>query len=199
MDRIADRLLGSFNIEMVIEPIDIKISEAIMNFQENGPDVSQRVFTGCGKPVLGKRRRSVNYSQLKSEHHDNLLRMKYLQPDDLDIQFEGSEVLERNPVDRTRRATNRELKFETLDFNNKNNQEESTGSSSNNNNKKNGKVAHAKPEGPTLEKLIKDIRHIVKESKRFWSNLPYQICNNDEIAEAPSKEQDCWNGTAISK
>lgn len=197
MDRIADRLLGSFNIEMVIEPIDIKISEAIMNFQENGADVSQRVFTGCGKPVLGKRRRSVNYSSLKTEHHNNLLRMKYFQPDDLDLQFEGSEVLERNPVERTRRSTNRELKFETLNFNSKNNAEETT--TSNNSNKKNGKVAHAKPEGPTLEKLIKDIKHIVKESRKFWSNLPYQICNNEEIAEAPNKDIDCWNGTAVNK
>lgn len=33
MERIADRLLGPFNIVMVVEPINIKISEAIMNFQ----------------------------------------------------------------------------------------------------------------------------------------------------------------------
>lgn len=33
MDKVADRLLGSFNIVMVVEPINIKISDAIMNFQ----------------------------------------------------------------------------------------------------------------------------------------------------------------------
>lgn len=33
MDKVAERLLGSFNIVMVVEPINIKISEAIMNFQ----------------------------------------------------------------------------------------------------------------------------------------------------------------------
>jgi hypothetical protein len=43
MEKVTDRLLGPFNIEMVVEPIDIKISEAIMNFQENGAEVSQRV------------------------------------------------------------------------------------------------------------------------------------------------------------
>jgi hypothetical protein len=43
MEKVTDRLLGPFNIEVVVEPIDIKISEAIMNFQENGPEVSQRV------------------------------------------------------------------------------------------------------------------------------------------------------------
>lgn len=33
MDKIIERLLGPFNIVMVVEPINIKISEAIMNFQ----------------------------------------------------------------------------------------------------------------------------------------------------------------------
>lgn len=33
MEKISDRLLGPFNIVMVVEPINIKISEAIMNFQ----------------------------------------------------------------------------------------------------------------------------------------------------------------------
>lgn len=57
-DKVVERLLGPFNIEMVVEPIDIKISEAIMNFQENAQQVSQRVFTGCGKPMLGRSKRA---------------------------------------------------------------------------------------------------------------------------------------------
>jgi len=40
---LATRLETSFNIESVVDPIDIKISEAIMNFQENGVAVSQKV------------------------------------------------------------------------------------------------------------------------------------------------------------
>lgn len=43
--KVADRLLGPFNIELVVDPIDIKISDAIMNFQENGYEISQKVFT----------------------------------------------------------------------------------------------------------------------------------------------------------
>lgn len=38
---------------MVVEPIDIKISEAIMYFQEHNNDISMKIFSGCGKPVLG--------------------------------------------------------------------------------------------------------------------------------------------------
>lgn len=33
MEKLSERLLGPFNIVMVVEPINIKISEAIMNFQ----------------------------------------------------------------------------------------------------------------------------------------------------------------------
>ncbi|XP_010771843.1 glypican-6b isoform X2 [Notothenia coriiceps] len=47
---VAQRLEGPFNIESVMEPIDVKISEAIMNMQENSAQVSFRVFQGCGQP-----------------------------------------------------------------------------------------------------------------------------------------------------
>lgn len=45
MGRVIDRLLNPFNIQKVVEPIDIKISEAIMNFQEDGAQVSEKVGT----------------------------------------------------------------------------------------------------------------------------------------------------------
>ncbi|XP_057706781.1 glypican-4 isoform X2 [Corythoichthys intestinalis] len=47
---LADRLEGPFNFESVMDPIDVKISEAIMNMQENSMQVSQKVFHGCGQP-----------------------------------------------------------------------------------------------------------------------------------------------------
>ena len=40
---LADRLEGPFNFESVMDPIDVKISEAIMNMQENSMQVSQKV------------------------------------------------------------------------------------------------------------------------------------------------------------
>uniref|UniRef100_T1KRY2 Glypican n=1 Tax=Tetranychus urticae TaxID=32264 RepID=T1KRY2_TETUR len=52
---IISRLETSFNIESVVGPLDIKISEAIMNFQENGMTVSKRLYSICGKPKRGKR------------------------------------------------------------------------------------------------------------------------------------------------
>ncbi|XP_056143577.1 glypican-4 [Lampris incognitus] len=47
---MAERLEGPFNFESVMDPIDVKISEAIMNMQENSMQVSQKVFQGCGQP-----------------------------------------------------------------------------------------------------------------------------------------------------
>ncbi|XP_063809080.1 glypican-6 isoform X1 [Pseudophryne corroboree] len=47
---VADRLEGPFNIKSVMDPIDMKISEAIMNLQENSGQVSGKVFLGCGQP-----------------------------------------------------------------------------------------------------------------------------------------------------
>ena len=43
--KLADRLEGPFNIESVVDPIDVKISDAIMNFQENSDTVSSKVRT----------------------------------------------------------------------------------------------------------------------------------------------------------
>jgi len=47
---LADRLVGPFDIEAVVDPIGVKISEAIMNFQESGYEVTSKVFQNCGQP-----------------------------------------------------------------------------------------------------------------------------------------------------
>jgi len=41
--RLAMRLKGPFNIENVIVPIDVKISDAIMIFQENAEAITDKV------------------------------------------------------------------------------------------------------------------------------------------------------------
>ncbi|XP_059202008.1 glypican-4 [Centropristis striata] len=56
---LAERLEGPFNFESVMDPIDVKISDAIMNMQENSMQVSQKVFQGCGQPKPSKGFRSA--------------------------------------------------------------------------------------------------------------------------------------------
>ena len=41
---LSDRLAGPFNAENVILPLDVSISEAIMNFQESGFKVGSKIF-----------------------------------------------------------------------------------------------------------------------------------------------------------
>lgn len=49
-----------------------------------------------------------------------------------------------------------------------------------------------------LDKLVKEIRQKVKDTKKFWSNLPYTVCNNEEFA--PSHNADnCWNGQTVNR
>ena len=43
MRKVADRLEGPFNIESVVEPIDVKISGAIMNLQWKADQVTENV------------------------------------------------------------------------------------------------------------------------------------------------------------
>ncbi|KRY28743.1 Glypican-6 [Trichinella spiralis] len=50
--QLLERLEGPYNIETVINPIDIQISEAIMIFQDKGKEISDKVFAGCGRPKL---------------------------------------------------------------------------------------------------------------------------------------------------
>lgn len=69
---VADRLQGPFNIEAVIEPIDIKISEAIMIMQDNSMQVSAKVlwdFTSSRR-----HKRVILIRQMISFHvkHDSL-------------------------------------------------------------------------------------------------------------------------------
>ncbi|XP_018330772.1 glypican-6 isoform X2 [Agrilus planipennis] len=179
LDKVGDRLLGPFNIEMVVEPINIKISEAVMNFQENGAEVSQRVFTGCGKPVVNRRRRDVkSFENTTSEN--------------ITISSNSSVEVNNNNSTATSTSTT-EITLQTLKFNNDNN-------SSNNGKKKRKKVMESTTESgnePSLDKLIKDIKQKVKDSRRFWTHLPYQFCNSEQDIAGPSVNATCWNGTAI--
>ncbi|XP_078051713.1 glypican dally-like [Augochlora pura] len=137
VDKVAERLLGPFNIEMLVRPINLKISEAIMNFQESGPDVSQRVFAGCGRPRLGRRRR--------------------------------------------RRRDDRELELESLNFDQETVTEDRRSSAA-----------------ASLDKLVKEIRQRVRDSRQFWVYLPYKLCN-DGLVVPPSNTKECWNGTHVDK
>lgn len=57
--------MGPYNVDAVVEPLNIKISEAIMNFQEVGPEVSQKIQIKCG--TLGLKRSVREVEDTSSE------------------------------------------------------------------------------------------------------------------------------------
>lgn len=51
-----------------------------------------------------------------------------------------------------------------------------------------------------MDKLVKDIRQKVKDSKKFWSNLPFQICNHEDFSVTTvGVEGNCWNGNTVDR
>ncbi|XP_037346135.2 glypican-6a isoform X2 [Pungitius pungitius] len=125
---VAERLEGPFNIEAVVEPVDIKISEAITTMKDNSMQVSAKVFQGCGQPKasgIGRSARGIS--------------------DVFSARFRPY-----TPEERPTTAA-----------------------------------------GTSLDRLLIDIKEKLKESKRFWSNLPDDICAKGKFTE--SDEDQCWN------
>merc|ERR1719414_43164 len=77
LGQLADRLTGPFDIEAVVDPIGVKISDAIMNFQNSGYEVTSKVFEDCGRPRLQKRQSTsygYAYGRGRSGSHQNYYR-----------------------------------------------------------------------------------------------------------------------------
>ncbi|XP_038557458.1 glypican-6a isoform X1 [Micropterus salmoides] len=135
---VADRLEGPFNIEAVIEPVDIKISEAIMTMQDNSMQVSAKVFQGCGQPKpsgIGRSARGI--SDVFSA------RFRPYTPEERPTTAAGTSLDRLRVVWRT------------------------------------------------MQHSVIDIKEKLKESKKFWSNLPDDICAKGKLTE--SDEEQCWN------
>ncbi|XP_066258261.1 glypican-4 [Euwallacea similis] len=148
IEKVADRLNGPYNVDAVVEPLNIKISEAIMNFQEMGVDISKKIQSKCGTSGLKRPKRNADYDS---------------PPDD-------------NPE--------MEIQQEKVKFNS-------------GKNKKHKKVQEKPEQGPSLEKVIEDIKGKVKSTRLFWDQLRYQYCNNDDMSAALSADGSCWNGTMV--
>ncbi|XP_033149623.1 LOW QUALITY PROTEIN: glypican-6 [Drosophila busckii] len=218
MDKVADRMLGAFNIVMVVEPINIKISEAIMNFQDSGQDITNRVFQGCGKPQLGsmgRSKRAINPKLLLAPAaaavHE-LHATHAIEADTLDIDATLDEAI----VLRERRAAEPASQEAPQT-------QEQTPSSGNNNNRRQQRRKqqqqrrkqqsqqqrndnddddndnNGNSREPILDKVVRDIRQRVKDYKKFWSNLPHAMCSNDAIAASSDVDGMCWNGHTIDR
>lgn len=52
-----------------------------------------------------------------------------------------------------------------------------------------------------LDRLVRDIRRSVRESRHTWALLPQAHCNIDQKIQLSTydNEEKCWNGTHLSK
>ncbi|XP_077419813.1 glypican-6a isoform X2 [Vanacampus margaritifer] len=135
---VAERLQGPFHMEAVIEPIDLKISEAIVTMQDNNRILSAKFFQSCGPPKpsgIGRSARGIS--------------------DVFSARFRPYPP-EEKPTTATETSLDR-LRGVWM----------------------------------TMQHSVIDIKEKLKVSKRFWSNLPDDICADGKLTE--SDEEQCWN------
>lgn len=79
---LAKKLTVQYNIETIIRPIDVQISEAIMNFQENAVNITERVYEACGevKPNNGYPATSSNLQPMRTPVHNGLGKREAIAP-----------------------------------------------------------------------------------------------------------------------
>ncbi|KOB51971.1 Glypican, partial [Operophtera brumata] len=227
---------------MVVEPIDIKISEAIMSFQEHNQEISQKIFSGCGKPVLGggggtgpftpsdKTRRSVrsipdfDWNQKANDVDDfeieasfesllnddpmlsdlrtpegirkttavmaeqAKLRARFLQYMKGNIpleEYEEHERKKRGADPEPAGASGMDINFKSYEFDGKKGPKKKPAA-------KNDDGQGSEWGGPALEKLVKETRARMRNSKRYWNHLPALLCTVTSVPTAP-----CFNGSDV--
>lgn len=152
---------------------------------------------GCGQPKLGRQRRSPY--PLFNTNADLFI------DDEQDEEVNERMKRAADPVNQENRRNNQEIKVEPFKFprnenyqgtqrgntnrgrsNNRSSQRFTNGSKNDNNRES------------SLDKLVKDIRQKVKDTKKFWSHLPYTLCTNEDFALAGNTDN-CWNGQSINR
>ncbi|XP_077584051.1 glypican-6b isoform X1 [Stigmatopora nigra] len=143
---VALRLEGPFNIESVMDPIDVKISDAIMNMQDNSAQVSYKAFQGCGQPKPAGMSRSARGV-----------------PVVFNVRFRPY-----NPEERPTTAAGTSLDRLRIIW-------------------------------KTMQHSIVDVKEKLKQSKRFWSGLPEEMCEDNRLTSANSTDDQCWNGHTMGR
>ncbi|XP_010893153.1 glypican-6 isoform X1 [Esox lucius] len=140
---VAQRLEGPFNIESVMEPIDVKISEGIMNMQDNSVQVSYRVFQGCGQPKPS----GMGSRSTRGVSDVFNARFRPYSPEERPTTAAGTSL------DRLRNVWS------------------------------------------AMQHSVIDIKEKLKLFKKFWSNLPEDICQPHRVtAGNATDDEQCWNG-----
>lgn len=153
---------------------------------------------GCGQPKLGRQRRS---NPALNSNADLFIDDEQ---DDVSVEHERTKRA-ADPVNQENRRNNQEIKVEPFKFprnenfpGNRGNTNRGRSSNRNSQRYTNGGNKSDNTRESNLDKLVKEIRQKVKDTKKFWSNLPYTACNSDEFPTAGNSDS-CWNGQTINR
>ncbi|XP_060082716.1 glypican-6-like [Ylistrum balloti] len=179
MKQLATRLEGPFNIESVVDPIDVQISNAIMTLHDNGEEISEQIKQGCSMSQLGRSKRAADSPPAHSSGNVDHL------PDSLKAKIQGQlAALGGDNLDGTSyQQNNTGTGHQQYDYGRYGNPR-----------KKQKQHRPNTAAGTNLDRLVKDIKEKVKMAKDFWVQLPYAICNDENIAAQAGNDEDCWNG-----
>lgn len=182
MLNLAERLEGPFNFESVMDPIDVKISEAIMNMQENSIQVSQKVG------ILLKAKQDVGFWSADCTILAGFSRMRATETKQAlpSRTFPQRHHLYRPIPPVQPRCQAHHCCWDKFGpTGEKTQRPEPTAVAS----------LRADMLNFTLCLQTSDVKKKLKHAKKFWSTLPETVCAGERIA--PGDE--CWNGTAKSR
>ncbi|XP_041483361.1 glypican-6-like [Lytechinus variegatus] len=194
MTSLGNRMDGTLNIETFLLTLEIEISNGIMNMQNNGLSISTKVFNGCGIPPLSRNRRETDpgetgASQPAAPADEDLM----MEEDEGEIVAEAPAVVVPAIVPKS-----------------ESNETKATSSGLNGRQGRRGQGERASgyrypapttAAGTNLDRLIKDVLKRLRDSRPFWSALPYMICDDTSIAEevTSTSEDNCWNGERVGR
>lgn len=153
------------------------------------------MIAGCGNLKLTRQRRAAPLYNTNSDF--------FIEDEQDDHHMTKRAADPGNQENRSNR-NNHEISYEPMKFPRNNYQANRGGirgrSGNSRSNQRGENYSSGKSNGrePALDILIKEIRQKVKDTKKFWSNLPYMVCNNEEFT--PSQNSDnCWNGHTVNR
>lgn len=163
-------------------------------------NISKRVYNGCGQPKLkgGRQQRSYPIPIRSTSNSDFFI------DDDEDADRRPKRAADPSNPENARR-NKQEINIEPYKFTHRENYQGTRNRGGNaNSNVRNGQAyansgnSRDDSREPGLDKLIREIRQKVKDTKRFWSNLPYTACNSEELPMAADSDN-CWNGQSVNR
>lgn len=172
---LAKKLSVHYNIETIIAPLDVQISEAIMNFQEGAPNMTQYVYQACSHLLVRNANTNSNHmvasdsastQQIKPMQHGNRVG-KRAAPHT----FEGSSFVPPNTSAASRQFRGRQQPINSPPI------ATPSSSSSDKSALLEGIVS---PSGKRSSPIIIDeIKDFMISTRNFWSNFPKSICTSN--------------------